>query len=157
MASAAAEGAASGTASTSKLKIRFGGLGRDKEASTSTAGGIHPATPAATPSTNGYHGALTAENGEETGGMDIDHEAEQDGEGVELDALASNGDRQMIEDEAQGAADAAARTEHERQHLLELNLRELPEVAEEHFMPLYAIVQKVIARVFSDLQSLVEM
>lgn len=67
-------------------------------------------------------------------------------------------ERLEIERAAEAARLRAEADERERlRKQLEIDLQELPDVARQHLVPLYEIIRRVVARSFTDLQSLAEM
>ena len=117
-----------------------------------------PTTPAATPSTNGHinGGAAGGDLSETRRASSLDASENARVKGKER--ATEESDRLQAERAAENARLQQEADERERlRKQLEIDLKELPDVARQHLVPLYEIIRRVVARSFTDLQSLAEM
>ena len=145
---------AAGSSST-KLKIRFGGSSKGSGQQTG-AGSPISALPSAPATPNGDHngrGSAAASPME----MDVDLEAAAAAERIKQDADEQRRQEMIQEQQERLRVEAAERERqtHEQQ-VYEESIREIPQIARQHFVPLYDVVRRAIARSYSELQSLVE-
>lgn len=124
-------------------------------------------TPAGTPAENGHH--VPNDNGLPNlpvRGDDIMQDAGRPPSASLKIKLGSKGKQRAVDQDGNNIDDGNAQAEQLKREAeeilrtrqqLENDLLELPDVARQHLVPLYEVVRKVVARSFSELQSLVEM
>lgn len=145
-------------AGSTKLKIRFGGSGKSsvhgQNGSLST-----PITPIGEP--NGAGGLA----GEGAASMNVDlaaATAKKEQEAAQAAAEAEAQQAQLKQEAAAREAEEqreklrAAEEQARQDQVYDAGLRELPQIARQHLVPLHEVVRRAIARSYSELQSLVE-
>ena len=175
-AGAASSAPSPGGAAPTKVKIRLGqtagGPGGDAGQPAVAIAGQHPLTPAATPysasstpAAGGVPGNIMSSGTSDALEASTPRQQQQQGKGASIaggHTAQAPGKAEAMKEEDLAGGHQAEEHEHEqeqeqdRAEQLQRDLLELPPIARQHLVPLYEIVRRVVARAYSELQSLVE-